>query len=47
MHVHVLQLGRSPLLTATFHGHLDVVKKLINAGADFNQTDKVSKECNG
>ena len=28
-------------MTASFNGHLDIVKTLIKAGAKFNQTDKV------
>ena len=31
----------SPLWIASCAGHLEVVKKLIEAGADINQTDKV------
>ena len=37
----VLQEGRSPLLVASNEGHLDVVKTLIGAGANVNQTRKV------
>ena len=37
----VLQDGESPLLAASFNGHPDVVKTLIEAGANVNQTDKV------
>ena len=37
----VLQNGQSPLYTASFNGHLDVVKTLIEAGANVNQGDKV------
>ena len=36
----VLQ-GRSPLGVASCHGHLEVVKTLIEAGANVNQTDQV------
>ena len=38
----VLQDGWSPLLIASFYGHLDVVKTLIEAGANINQANKVS-----
>ena len=38
----VLQDGRSPLYMASQQGHLDVVKTLIEAGANINQVDKVS-----
>ena len=38
----VLQDGRSPLRTASLKGHLDVVKTLIEAGANVNQANKVS-----
>ena len=37
----VLQDGRSPLLTASINGHLDVVTTLIQAGSNVNQGDKV------
>ena len=37
----VLQDGRSPLYTASFNGHLDVVKTLMEAGANINQANKV------
>ena len=36
----VLQ-GRSPLLTASWSGHLSIVKTLIEAGSTVNQADKV------
>ena len=38
----VLQDGRSPLHMASQEGHLDVVKTLIEAGANINEADKVS-----
>ena len=37
----VLQYGWSPLYAARDTGHLDIVKTLIEAGANVNQTDKV------
>ena len=37
----VLQNGWSPLHAASFSGHLDIVKTLIEAGANFNQATKV------
>ena len=37
----VFQDGGSPLLVASINGHLDVVKTLIEEGANVNQTDKV------
>ena len=38
----VLQDGWSPLKSSCFNGHLDVVKTLIEAGANINDADKVS-----
>ena len=38
----VFQDGGSPLWTACFNGHFDVVRTLIEAGANVNQADKVS-----
>ena len=38
----VLQDGRSPLYMASREGHLDVVKTLIEAGANIHQAEKVS-----
>ena len=37
----LLQNGTSPLWIALDEGHLDLVKTLIQAGADANQTNKV------
>ena len=37
----VLQNGLSPLHMASQEGHLDVVKTLIEAGANIHQADKV------
>ena len=37
----VLQGGWSPLYTASRYGHLDVVKTLLEAGANINQATKV------
>ena len=37
----VLQNGGSPLLIASFEGYLEVVKTLIEAGANINQVNKV------
>ena len=42
MQTFVLQDGRSPLLTSCLNRHLDVLKTLIEAGANIDQTDKVS-----
>ena len=33
--------GQSPLYTASLNGHLEVVKTLIEAGANINQANKV------
>ena len=41
MMIFVLQNGRSPLINASYYGHLDVVITLIEAGANVNHTDKV------
>ena len=41
MMVLVLQDGWSPLIQASYNGHLDVVKTLIEAGANVNQINKV------
>ena len=37
----VLQNGCSPLYGASFDGHLDVVKTLLEAGANINQANVV------
>ena len=37
----ILQDGWSPLHTACFNGRLDIVKTLIEAGANVNQANKV------
>ena len=37
----VLQDGLSPLYKASCNGRLDIVKTLIEAGANVNQADKV------
>ena len=37
----LLQDGCSPLFTASRNGHLDVVKTLLEAGANINQANKV------
>ena len=37
----VLQNGWSPLHRASFYGHLDIVRALIEAGANISQVDKV------
>lgn len=37
----LLQDGCSPLHLASDEGHLDIVKTLIEAGANANQADKV------
>ena len=41
MMIFVLQDGWSPLMKAGENGHLDVVKTLIEAGANVNHTNKV------
>ena len=37
----VLQYGWSSLHSASFYGHLDIVRALIEAGANISQTTKV------
>ena len=39
----VLQDFHSPLFSASLKGHLEIVMKLIEAGADVNLTDKVNE----
>ena len=39
----VLQDGWTPLVYASQNGHLEVVKSLIEAGANVNHTTKVVK----
>ena len=39
--IFVLQDGVSPLMLASIAGHLNVVKTLIEAGANVNHTNKV------
>ena len=39
----VLQDGWTPLVIASHNGHLEVVKSLIEAGANVNHTTKVVK----
>ena len=40
----VLQDGWIPLLSASQEGHLEIVKRLIEAGANVNHTSKVVKK---
>ena len=42
MQTFVLQDGRSPLYASSSRGHLEIVKTLIEAGANINQVNKVS-----
>ena len=37
----VLQYGWSSLHVASFNGHLDIVRALVEAGANISQVDKV------
>ena len=41
MMIFLLQNGCSPLMIASDEGHLDVVKTLLEAGANVNHTNKV------
>ena len=36
-----IQNGRTPLIVASFHGRVDVVRVLIEARADINKRQKV------
>ena len=42
----VLQVGCRPLYIASCNGHLDVVKTLMEAGANINQTSMVGVHSN-
>ena len=37
----VLQDGMTPLVSTSHHGHLEIVKSFIEAGANVNHTTKV------
>ena len=39
--IFALQNGLSPLHVASFNGHLDIVRALIEAGANISQANKV------
>ena len=39
-----VQIGRTPLYGAAFSGHLDVVRALLNAGADKTIANKYGKK---
>ena len=45
MHIHAIiifiQGGWTPLMAASFHGHVDIVKTLINAKAQINKQRQV------
>ena len=38
---HALQYGRTPLMAASFEGHVDIVRVLIEAKAQINTLDEV------
>ena len=42
----VLQDGWTPLVSVSQNGHLEIVKRLIEAGANVNHTSKVVKKKN-
>ena len=42
----VLQYGSSPLMKASEEGHVEVVRSLIEAGANINHTNKVGMHSN-
>ena len=44
---HVVIQGESVLMRASYEGHVDVVKTLIEAGANVNLTDEVSNVMQG
>ena len=44
---HVVIQGESVLMRASYEGHADVVKALIEAGANVNLTDEVSNVMQG
>jgi ankyrin repeat protein len=41
----VSQVGKTAIISAAFRGDLDIVKALIEAGADVHATDMVRREC--
>ena len=42
VYVHVVtQMGRTPVMAASFHGHVDIMRMLIKAKAQINTKDKV------
>ncbi len=38
----MMQMGRTPLMEASYYGHTEVMQLLINAGADTEQMDEVT-----